>query len=137
MADLLNKNYNVEIKAIPILSREAFSKIQDGTIIVDVRAEYETNYRVFEFPNIIYLPYESYKENFNIIPKDKAILIVDNIGLNSPEVAKFFISQGYIDVTYLNGGIVAWDHAGLPLKKDLEYEMNGNCGCGIRPKKKF
>lgn len=137
MVDLLNENGCVEVKVIPVLTKDAFKNIQEGTIIVDIRAEYETNYRVFEFLNIIYLPYESYKENFNIIPKDKAILIVDNIGLNSPEVAKFLISQGYIDVTYLNGGIIAWDHAGLPLKKDLEYEFNGSCGCSIRPKKKY
>lgn len=132
--EFINENFQ---KAIPLLPSEAVEYIQNGAIIVDVRAEYETNYRVIDCPDIIYLSYDSYKENYYRVPKEKEIIIVDNIGLVSPEVGKFLVSQGYNKVFYISGGIIAWDHSGLPLKKDIEFELNGGCACQIRPKKKI
>jgi rhodanese-related sulfurtransferase len=128
---LIDQNFP---KVSPVLPSKAFGYIQNGAIIVDIRAEHEINYRVIDCLDIIYLSYDSYKENYYRIPKEKEIVIVDNVGLVSPEVGRFLISKGYNKVFYISGGIIAWDHAGMPLKKDVEYELNGGCACRIRPK---
>lgn len=130
------KNENFQ-KAVPLLPSIALEYIQNGAIILDIRAEYETNYRVIDCPDIFYLSFDSYKENYYRVPKEKEIIIVDNVGLVSPEVGKFLVTQGYNKVFYISGGIIAWDHSGLPLKKDIEFELNGGCACQIRPKKKI
>lgn len=137
MNDFLKKENNQNDYLGSLSPREVhYNVLNNSAIIVDIRADYETNYRILDFSNVIYLPYESYKDNYSIVPKDSAIIIVDNVGLKSPEVAKFLISKGYSNVAYVAGGIIEWDHADLPLKKDVEYELNANCACGIRPKKK-
>jgi len=132
--ELLNKLSNNDVKPIPISAKEAFTYIQNGALILDIRKEYETNYRVIDFPEIIYLPNDSYKDKYNNVPKERDIVIVDNVGLVSPEVGRFLVSKGYNRVFYIGGGIIDWDDAGLPLKKDLDYELNGGCACQVRQK---
>lgn len=114
--------------------KEAFACLQEGAAIVDIRPEYETNYRVFDVPDVYVLPYSSYKEKFQEIPKEKPLIVADSVGLKCSEVAQFLHDQGYPCVAYLAGGVVSWDHSGLPLSKDLGYELKGGCACKIRPK---
>lgn len=134
MDESLNILSNNGVKPIPISAKEAFTYIQKGALILDIRKDYETNYRVIDFPEIIYLPYDSYKDKYNSVPKERDIVIVDNVGLVSPEVGRFLVSKGYNRVFYIGGGIIDWDAAGLPLKKDLDYELNGGCACQVRQK---
>ncbi|ABW18661.1 rhodanese-like domain-containing protein [Alkaliphilus oremlandii] len=120
---------------VALSPREAYAHIQDGAVIIDIRPEYETNYRVFGVHTVYLLSYSTYKEKFHEIPKEKRLIIADSVGLKSPEISKFFHDQGYPQVAYLAGGVVAWDKDGLPLIKDLRYELNGGCACMLRPKK--
>lgn len=136
MDESLNILSNNVVKPIPISAKEAFIYIQKGALILDIRKDYETNYRVIDFPEIIYLSYDSYKDKYNSVTKERDIVIVDNVGLVSPEVGRFLISKGYNSVFYIGGGIIDWDDAGLPLKKDLDYELNGGCACQVRQKNK-
>lgn len=131
----LNKLSNNDVKPIPISAKEAFIYIQKGALILDIRKYYETNYCV-DFPEIIYLPYDSYKDKYNSVPKERDVVIVDNVGLVSSDVGRFLISKGYNRVFYIGGGIIDLDDAGLPLKKDLNYELNGGCACQVRQKNK-
>lgn len=116
--------------------REAFEYLQDNAAILDIRPEYETNFRIFDVPKVFYLNYDSYRENFNSIPRDLPLIIADSVGMQSVEVAKFLISQGYLYIACLAGGVIAWDHMGLPLKKDMGYSMDGSCGCRLQIQKK-
>lgn len=121
-----------------ISPREAFALLHHGgAIVVDIRPEYETSYRVFDIPQVYLLAFDNYKEKFSEIPKDKLLIVVDNVGLKSPEVAAFFLEQGYSQVSYLIGGVVAWDRDGYPLKKNQEYELQGGCACRLKPKKYY
>ena len=123
------------IKApVPLSPREAFVYLKDNAAIVDIRPEYEINYRVFDVSKIFYLPYDSYRDNFYIIPKDLFLIIADSVGIRSAEVARFLFLNGYSKVAYLAGGIVEWDRDGLPLIKDLDYELTGGCACRLQPK---
>ena len=115
--------------------RQALELTKKNAIIVDIRPEYETSYRAFDVPNVIYLQYNSYRENFNIIPKNNLIIIADRAGIQSKTVAHFLIEQGYEDIACLAGGIIEWDRDGLPLLKDADCEMVGGCACRLHPQK--
>ena len=120
---------------VPLSPKEAFAHLKDCAILVDIRPEYETNYRVFDVPKVFYLPYELYRDGFDIIPKDVFLIVADSVGNRSTEVARYLQEQGYPQVAYMTGGVVAWDRDGLPLSKDKEYEMVGGCACRLHPKK--
>ncbi|HYE84446.1 MAG TPA: rhodanese-like domain-containing protein [Clostridia bacterium] len=120
---------------IHLSPREAFEYLKNDTAILDIRPEYETSYRVLDVPNAFFLPYNSYQDNLDKIPKDIRLVVVDSVGNRSTEVARYLIEQGYPQVVCLAGGIVAWDHVGLPIKKDVGYEMVGGCACRLHPQK--
>ena len=115
--------------------RIAFGYLQDGAVILDIRPEYETNYRAFDVPNVYLLSFSSYKEKLNEIPQEKLLIVADSVGLQSSEVAGFLVKRGFSQVAYLVGGIVAWDKYGFPLIKNLNNELHGGCACRLRPKK--
>jgi rhodanese-related sulfurtransferase len=49
--------------------------------------------------------------------KEKPIVIVDAVGQQSTTIANKLIKDGFGDIRILNGGIKAWQEAGLPLDK--------------------
>lgn len=118
-----------------ISSREAYEKLKSNAILLDIRPEYETNLRVFDVNNVVYLPYSTVGEMPCEIPKDSLLIIADSVGNQSPIVARYLREQGFSHVVSLAGGIVDWDRAGLPLKKDVDYEMIGGCACRLHPQK--
>lgn len=120
---------------IHLSPREAFEYLKTDAAILDIRPEYETSYRVFDVPKVFFIPYSSYHDNLNILPKNIRLIVADNVGIQSTEVARYLLEQGYTQVACLAGGIVAWDHAGMPLTKDRDYEMVGGCACRLHPQK--
>lgn len=126
---------NVSQKIVSISPREAYEYLQENAVLVDIRPEYEICLRVFDVPKVIYLPYNIYKDKYSIIPKDIFLIVSDSVGNQSAIVVQFLIDQGYSSVASLTGGVVAWDRSGLPLLKDVEYEMIGGCACRLHPQK--
>ncbi|SHK12677.1 Rhodanese-related sulfurtransferase [Geosporobacter subterraneus DSM 17957] len=118
----------------PLSPRDAFIHLQNDAAILDIRPEYETDFRVFDVPNIFYLPYRSYRDQFHLIPKDIPLIVADSVGNKSMEVARYLVEQNYPQVFFLAGGMVAWDRDGLPLSKDKNYAMVGGCACRLKPK---
>lgn len=110
---------------------EAFERLQGDAAIVDIRPEYEISFRIFDVPKIFYIPYEQFYENTCIIPKDILVIVADSVGNKSSEAARNLIAQGYSNVACLSGGMVSWDHAGMPVTKDEEYAMSGGCACRL------
>lgn len=132
----IQQNEKQTTKAIISFSpRQALEQANSNAIIVDIRPEYETSYRVFDVPRVIYLQYCTYRKNFSIIPNDTLVIVADCAGIQSKEVAHFLMEQGYKDVACLVGGIIEWDRYGLPLLKDVDYEMIGGCACRLHPQK--
>lgn len=115
--------------------KEAYKYLQENAAIVDIRPEYETNFRMFDVSKVYYISFNSYQDNYKVLPNDILLIIADSVGTRSNEVVRFLISHGYTLVTSLAGGIVEWDHDSLPLAKDVDYEMVGGCACRLHPQK--
>ena len=126
---------NTFFNKLSLSPREAFEYLQNHSAILDIRPEYEICFRVFDIPRVFYLDYHLYRDNLSLIPRDIPLIIADSVGNQSKEVANYLISQGFLQTAYMAGGIVEWDRAGLPLKKDVDYEMIGGCACRLQPQK--
>lgn len=130
------ENEQQAMKAVTSLSpKQVLEQAKENAILVDIRPEFETRYRAFDVPRVIYLPYSDYREHFDVIPRDAFIIVADSAGVQNKTVARFLMDQGYTVVACLIGGMVEWDHYGLPLLKDLDNEMVGACACRLHPQK--
>ncbi len=119
----------------PLSCREVYDLTLEGAVILDVRPEYETNYRVFDVPKVYFVTLKDLEKNYNEIPREEALIVADNAGLHCAWAARFLKEQGYEQVAYLAGGVLDWVRAGYPVVKDIDYELNGGCACRIKPRK--
>ena len=95
--------------------------------------EYETNYRIFDVPRVIYISKQEIEDNPEQLPKSKPIILADNVGMVSKNMALYLKSKGFENVAIIAGGIIDWVKQDLPVKKDCNYELRGQCGCRIKP----
>jgi len=123
------------IKGMVHLSpQEAYHEAQNGALILDIREEYDTDYKKFEVPEVLYCPYRRFEEFSDLIPTDRALIVAASTGLRSKEIAEKLMERGFADVANLNGGMVDWERDGLPIKVDKEAELHGQCVCRLRRK---
>lgn len=91
---------------------QAHAKLQDDTaVMVDVREPDEIAERAV--PGAINIPLGELEARANEVPKGKPVLVFCRSGNRSQEGAAILAAKGY-DASTVEGGIVAWDAAGLP-----------------------
>lgn len=123
------------IKGIIHLSpREAFEEAKKGVLFLDIREEYDTDYKKFDVPEVLYCPYHSFEKNMCKIPKDRPLIAADSIGQRGKEMVEKLIKQGFNDIANLNGGMLDWERDGLPMIVDKNAELHGQCVCRLRRK---
>lgn len=116
--------------------REAYDEALAGAVIVDVREKYLTAYKQFDVPRIIYMPNSIISEKYKELPHGVPLIIADSAGLRSHESMQFLLSAGLTNIANLAGGIIEWEQDGLPLKKNLNEQLDGSCMCQLRPRMK-
>lgn len=132
------QNIGITINGITHLSpKETYQMCMGEAILVDIREDFEIMAKQFDVKNIIYMPKSVFKENYHTLPKDKAIIITDSVGLRSKEAVIFLQQSGYGNIANLNGGIADWEKDKLPMLIDKKEMLTGSCLCQLRPKKKF
>jgi rhodanese-related sulfurtransferase len=116
---------------------EAFLEATEkGAVIVDVREERLTGYKNFKVPGLIHLPKSRIHSEYSTLPMDMPLIIADSVGLRSHDVMEFLLGKGFINIANLAGGIVEWEHDGLPLDMDITEQLDGSCICQLRPRHK-
>ncbi len=118
-------------------SLQADKLCQEGAIIVDVREEYLNRFKIFDVPGLIFCPKKSLLEMLKNLPSDKPLIIADASGIHSPEAVKMLLKNGFKgDCANLSGGLVDWEHSGLPVIIDYSEKLSGQCACQLRPRAK-
>ena len=112
--------------------REAANFLSGCAILVDLREAYETNFRVFDVEEVVYLPWSSFCERYATLPVDEALILADASGIYSREAARILARAGYANLAKLSGGMIDWDAEGLPVRRDAEYELGGQCACKMK-----
>ena len=111
---------------------EALEWLSRGAVLVDLREAYETNYRIFAVENVLYLPWSQFQMGSAGLPKNRPLILADAAGLYGKEAARILLANGWINLANLVGGMIDWDAEGLPVRKDIEYELGGQCACKIK-----
>lgn len=105
------------IKIRQYSSDQAFAAVQQGSLFLDVREPEEIEDEAYDVPNILYIPLSDFETRFHEIPRDREVIVVCRRGVRSMRVAAFLIEQGWSPelIVNLEGGIYAWEDAGLPV----------------------
>ncbi|MCK7477135.1 MAG: rhodanese-like domain-containing protein [Candidatus Moduliflexus flocculans] len=74
-----------------------------GALLVDIREAYETNFRVFDVAEALYLPWTRFASSFSHLPRDRALIIADAAGIYCREAARILTEAGYTNLAKLSG----------------------------------
>ncbi len=85
---------------------ESFELCEKGAIIVDVREDYLSAFKMVKVEKVLYLPFSQIKEHYKDLPHDNPLIFADAVGLRSREGVVFMNSHGYDNVANMAGGIV-------------------------------
>ena len=134
----LFQNKGLQINGLIHLSpKDAYDILLNGAIAVDIREDYELDYKLLDVPESIFIANSKFKTSYEILSKTKALIIVDTVGLRSKDAVIFLQERGYTNVANLNGGLVDWDKDNLPMKVDKYAELSGSCACMLKPMRKL
>jgi rhodanese-related sulfurtransferase len=115
--------------------REALSALEEGAILVDLRADELAEMKAFKVPEALRLPRQELPEWLAELPRDRSLLLADSSGVYTKEAARLLLDHGFTQVACLNGGMLAWDQEGFPVETDPEAILQGECACVMRSRK--
>lgn len=91
----------------------AATSAPDAPVIVDVREDDE--FAAVRVEGVTHLPMSGFTARAGELPKDRPLLILCASGARSAAVTGFLLRGGWTDVANVDGGINAWQRAGLPV----------------------
>jgi rhodanese-related sulfurtransferase len=118
-----------------ITAKEALQLINLGALLVDVREKEEILQKAFQIDGVDNIPYSTFDDNYSDLPKNCNIILACQIGMRSLRAAQFLVVQGWSEenIYSLDGGIKAWQEAGLPVKsapRTFSFaKPASSCGC--------
>jgi rhodanese-related sulfurtransferase len=117
--------------------KQAFNICQKGAVIIDVREEVLSRFKMFGVPEVIYCPFSILGETYEQLPKDKPMIFADAAGLHSKEAVRLLMEKGFVNrIANLAGGLVEWEQDEMPLIIDKSEKLSGSCMCQLRPRNK-
>jgi phage shock protein E len=112
------ENKQIDVSSLPNTIDVATTKALQGradVVTLDVREQSE--YDAGHIPGVKLIPLGQVPARLAEIPKDKTVVLTCRSGNRSGQAADFLRQQGYTKVHNMEGGIVAWQQAGLPIEK--------------------
>lgn len=94
---------------------EAAELVGRGAVLVDVREVHE--WAAGHAPVAVHLPVGSVADGMAGLPRDRQIIVICRSGRRSAAATDQLVRSGF-DAVNLDGGVVAWVEAGLPLETD-------------------
>ena len=120
-----------------VTPRQATALCQHGAVIIDVREEELSRFKMFDVPEVIYCPFSMLEETYEHLPKKKSMIFADASGIHSKEAVKFLMDKGFGSrIANLAGGMIEWERDELPLIIDKTEKLSGSCMCQLRPRNK-
>jgi rhodanese-related sulfurtransferase len=94
--------------------REAARAAQAGEVLLlDVREDDE--WAAGRAPSAVHVPMSALRQD--TVPRDRRVLVLCRVGGRSAAVAQALAQLGY-DVANVDGGMLVWSAAGLPVVRD-------------------
>lgn len=89
-------------------------KSMTSAVLLDIRGDEVS--QVGEISRAVKIPLDDLDRQYNQLPRDKSIIIIDHAEKQSPICARFLHMKGYRDLAILKGGMINWVRAGLPVE---------------------
>jgi rhodanese-related sulfurtransferase len=108
---------DVSVDALPAsVNVQTVASVMDdpGVILIDVREQWE--YDEAHIPGITLIPLAELPARIHEIPTDREVIVTCRTGNRSGQAVSFLMEQGFDNVHNMEGGIVAWEAAGLPVE---------------------
>jgi len=86
---------------------------------------------------VVLLPFAELEAKIDMLPRDRPLILADYVGVKSKERRPAPPGTRFESVASLRGGMVDWVDAGMPIVRDLDEELTGQCACQLRPSKVF
>jgi len=121
------------IGRIAIVSAQQAAQLQaedTEALIVDVREPRE--YESLRAPGSVSLPLAEFVDRHADLPRDRQLLLVCRSGGRSLRATMFLMQQGFSNVANVDGGMIAWKNAGLPLRSGPTEPGEGELPSGPR-----
>ncbi|MEO8147827.1 MAG: nitrophenyl compound nitroreductase subunit ArsF family protein [Bacteroidia bacterium] len=94
--------------------KEAAEILKGNALLIDVREPDELVEQSYDVKNSINIPLDSIESKTNSIPKDKQVILACQKGGRSQQAYDLLKKKGFTNIANLEGGMNAWDEAGLP-----------------------
>ena len=90
-------------------------KDRDDVVVLDVREQWE--YDEGHIPGVVHIPMNDVPARISEIPTDGTVIVSCRSGNRSSVITGFLREEGFSNVHNLDGGIVGWQSAGLPVEQ--------------------
>ncbi len=107
----------IDLSTLPAtVDVETVAAVRDNpdVYLLDVREQWE--YDEGHIPGITLIPMGDIPARLDDIPTDKEVIVTCRTGNRSGQVADYLRQQGFENIHNMDGGIVAWEAAGLPVE---------------------
>lgn len=115
--------------------QEAMDALQQGALLVDLRSDDLIEMKAFSVPEFVHLPHTLLSDHAAELPKNRLLLLADSSGVYTKAAAAQLRAMGFEQIACLNGGMLAWDQASMPVDTDPEALLHGECACVLRSHK--
>ena len=99
---------------------------EDGPILLDVREVPE--FEIVRAEGARLLPLSTFLANYQRLPADRPIMVICATGSRSGQATAYLLAHGWSDVVNVTGGTLAWQRAGLPIRKGPLVPGEGDLG---------
>ena len=96
---------------------EKFIKEKQTAVILDVRTPEELTQGYIQGAKNIDINSKKFRADIDKLDKTQPVLVYCRSGRRSAAAMRYMRDNGFAEVYNLNGGIIAWSKAGLPLVK--------------------
>lgn len=115
--------------------KDALETLRNGAGLVDLRSDDLVEMKGFDVPCVFHISHRALATCLSELPKDRLLVLADSSGVYTKEAARTLLENGFTQVACLDGGMLAWDDAKLPLISDPQSMMYGECSCVMKSKK--
>ena len=85
-----------------------------GALLIDVREPGE--FEALRAPDAVLMPLSSFMARIGDLPRDRQLLMICRSGVRSLNAGSVLVQQGFTSVANVEGGMIAWQRAGLPTR---------------------
>ena len=99
----------------PVEADRRLREDPDGPLLIDVREPDE--FLSGRAPGAALMPTSTFLLKIAELPRDRPLLVICRSGNRSAAVTGYLLREGWPDVTNVGGGMLAWERAGLPVRR--------------------